>query len=183
MAPAPHETLVGVPSSGPARTMSLIPTRPPGRRTRAISANVASLSPDRTMTQFEMTTSTEASSSGICSMVPWRNSTLRRTGLGGVAAGEVEHLDGGVEPVGEAGRADPPGRQQHVDAAAGAEVQHGVAGLQVGDGDRVAAAEADAHRGVREAGEVVVVAGTERTVTAAQPSQASPASTRRAASA
>ena len=55
-------------------------------------------------------------------------------------------------------------------------------GPQVGDGDRVAAAEADAHRGVREAGEVVVVAGAERSAPA-QPSQASPASTRRAASA
>ena len=69
-------TVVGVPSSGWARTMSLIPTRPPGRRTRAISANVASLSPDSTMTQLEMTTSTDASGSGIASMVPWRNSTL-----------------------------------------------------------------------------------------------------------
>ena len=140
MAPAPHETLVGVPSSGPARTMSLIPTRPPGRSTRAISANVASLSPDRTMTQFEMTTSTDASSSGICSMRAVEELDVRRAGLGGVAAGQLEHLDGGVEPVGEPGRADPAGRQQHVDAAAGAEVQHGLAGLQVGDGDRVAAA-------------------------------------------
>ena len=140
MAPAPHETLVGVPSSGPARTMSLIPTRPPGRRTRAISANVASLSPDRTMTQFEMTTSTEASVERDLLDRAVEELDVGRAGLGGVAAGQLEHLDGGVEPVGEPGRADPAGRQQHVDAAAGAEVQHGLAGMQVGDGDRVAAA-------------------------------------------
>ena len=116
------------------------------------------------MTQLEMTTSTEASSSGICFDAAVEELDVRRPGLGGVAAGQLEHLDGGVESVGEAGRADPTGRQQHVDAAARAEVQHGVTGLQVGDGDRVAAPEADAHRGVRQAGEVVVVAGTERTV-------------------
>ena len=91
------------------------------------------------MTQFEMTTSTLASGSGTSSIVPWRNSTFVDAGVGGVATGEVDHLDGGVEPVGEPARADPAGRQQHVDAAAGAEVQHHVAGTEVGDGDRVAA--------------------------------------------
>ena len=80
-------------------------------------------------------------------------------GLGGVAAGEVEHLGGHVEPVDVAGRADPLGRQQHVDAAAGAEVEHGLAGVEVGDGGRVAAAEAGQRGGVGQVAEVVVVGG------------------------
>ena len=49
--------------------MSLTATRPPGFRTRAISRNTAGLSGARLRTQFEMTQSTEASGSGIWSMV------------------------------------------------------------------------------------------------------------------
>ena len=83
------------------------------------------------------------------------------TGLDGVAAGELEHLDGRVESVHEPGRPDATGRQQHVDPATGPEVHDGVTGLQVDDRGRVAAAEAGSHRGVRKTGQVVVVAGTE----------------------
>ena len=133
------------------------------------------------MTQFEMTTSTDASAERDLLDRAVEELDVARAGVGCVAAGELEHLDGGVEPVGETGRADPAGRQEHVDPAAGAEVQHDLARMEVGDGDRVAAAEADPHRRVREPVEVVVVAGTERPNT--RPSQVSPASTRRAASA
>src|ERR1019366_5814668 len=52
------------------------PRRPPGRRTRKLSAKTAALSPDRLITQLEMITSTELSGSGIASMWPCRNSTL-----------------------------------------------------------------------------------------------------------
>ena len=69
-----------------------------------------------------------------------------RPGLGGVAARQLEHLDGGIEPVGEPARADPAGRQQHVDPAARAEVQHDLARMEIGHGDRVAAPEADRAR-------------------------------------
>ena len=60
-------------------------------------------------------------------MVPLWNSTLRRAGLGGVGAGQVEHLVGHVDAVREAGGADAAGRQQHVDATARAEVEHPLA--------------------------------------------------------
>ena len=50
--------------------------RPPGLSTRNASRSTASLSVDRLMTQFEMTTSTELSGSGMCSIVPLRNSTF-----------------------------------------------------------------------------------------------------------
>jgi hypothetical protein len=45
-----------------------------------------------------------------------------------------------------AGGSDPAGGQQHVDAAAGAEVKHDLAGAQVVDGEGVAAAEAGRDR-------------------------------------
>ena len=51
---------------------------PPGRSTRAISANTRSFSGDRLITQLEMTQSTEASSTGSCSMMPLRTSTFAR---------------------------------------------------------------------------------------------------------
>ena len=40
--------------------MSLIPIRPPGLSTRAISVSTAALSIERLITQFEITTSTES---------------------------------------------------------------------------------------------------------------------------
>ena len=62
--------------SASSATTSLIPIRPPGRRTRAISASTAALSAARLMTQLLMTTSIEAAGSGIDSIVPRTNSTL-----------------------------------------------------------------------------------------------------------
>ncbi len=140
--------------------------RPPGVSTRNISASTAGLSVDRLMTQLEMTTSTEPSGSGTSSIVPLRNSTLVGAGLGGVGPGQVEHLVGHVDAVGEAGGADPPGGQQDVDAAAGTEVEHRLAGLQLGDHHRVAAAEARGHRLGRQLALLVraVETGSERVV-------------------
>ena len=82
-------------------------------------------------------------------------------GLGGVAAGQVEHLGGEVDPVRLAGWADPAGRQQHVDAATRSQVQHHLPGMEVGDGDRVAAPGAGQGCRVGQSGEVVVQAGAE----------------------
>ena len=62
--------------SASSATTSLMPIRPPGRRTRAISARTVALSADRLMTQLLMTTSTLASPSGMDSMRPLRNSTF-----------------------------------------------------------------------------------------------------------
>ena len=80
-----------------------------------------------------------------------------RPGLGRVAASEDEHLGGHVEPVHVAGGADPLGGEQHVDAAAGTEIEHGLALAQLGDGGGVAAAEAGERGGVGQVAEVVVV--------------------------
>ena len=49
-------------------TMSVMPIRPPGRRTRAISRKTERLSTARLMTQLLMTTSTDAAGSGIASI-------------------------------------------------------------------------------------------------------------------
>ena len=66
-----------------------------------------------------------------------------------VLLGERQHLVGHVEAVRFAGRSDAPRRQQHVDAAAGAEIEHGLAGLQLGQRGRIAAAERRLQREVR----------------------------------
>ena len=56
--------------------MSEMPSRPPGRSTRKLSAKTAGRSVDRLITQLEMITSTEPSGSGIASIWPSRNSTF-----------------------------------------------------------------------------------------------------------
>ncbi len=49
---------------------------------------------------------------------------VRRAGLGRVRPGQGEHLVGHVHPVGEPRLTHPPRGQQHVDPAAGAQIQH-----------------------------------------------------------
>jgi hypothetical protein len=56
--------------------MSETANRPPGFKTRNASASTRRLSAERLITQFEMITSTAASGKGMCSMSPFRNSTL-----------------------------------------------------------------------------------------------------------
>ncbi len=130
--------------------MSETPTRPPGFSTRAISVRTAGLSTERLITQFEMTTSTLLAGSGICLDHPLEEMHVRDARLRGVLLREREHLVRHVEPVGGPGRADPLRRQDHVDPAARAEVEHRLALVQIGDRDRVAAAERREHRRVRE---------------------------------
>ncbi|MCG3775159.1 MAG: hypothetical protein JW395_1988 [Nitrospira sp.] len=62
--------------NGCTSAKSLTATRPPGFNTRAISAHTCSLSGDKLITQFDITTSTDASDTGRCSISPSRNSTL-----------------------------------------------------------------------------------------------------------
>ena len=69
-------------------------------------------------------------------------------GLALVFAGKGEHVVGHVEAVGFAGGADAPGREQHIDAAAGAEVEHGFARLELDERGGIAAAQRGEH-GVR----------------------------------
>src|SRR3989304_2021857 len=103
-----------------------MPMRPPGRRTRAISAKTAGLSP------------------------------------GGWGAGGGEHLVGHVEAEDPAARTHASRREEHVDAAARAEVEDALALVQLGDRDGVAAAEAgQARRLGRRGGGRVVETGPE----------------------
>ena len=83
-------------------TTSLIPIRPPGLSTRAISVSTAGLSTERLITQFEITTSTESAGSGICSITPFRKWTFATPASARVLLREREHLVGHVEPVGDA---------------------------------------------------------------------------------
>ncbi len=64
-------------------------------------------------------------------------------GLGGRAAGQLDHLRGRVQADDPTRRADPAGREQQVEPGAAAEVEHGLPGPQLGHADRVAAAEAE----------------------------------------
>ena len=77
---------------------------------------------------------------------------VRRPGLGRVPLGQREHLVGHVEPDTLAGRADPLGREQHVDPAAGPQVEDALALAQLRDGGRIAAAERREHRRLRQLG-------------------------------
>src|SRR5215472_5298738 len=66
-----------------------MPIRPPGTRTRNISASTAGLSVDRLITQLEITTSTDASGSGRSSISPLRNSTFSAPALAALARARV----------------------------------------------------------------------------------------------
>ena len=131
--------LCGVTSS--SATTSEIPMRPPGpARGTSRPARPACRS-DRLMTQLEITTSTDSSGSGTSSMVPLRNSTFSAPALRFVRVASAEHLVGHVHAVREAGRADPPGREQHVDPAARAQVEDPLAVVQLGHGQWIPAPE------------------------------------------
>ena len=127
--------------TSPRTTTSETANRPPGFSTRNASRSTASLSLDRLMTQFEMMTSTELSGSGMASMVALQELDVRRARLALILACERQHLVGHVEAVGFAGRSDALGREQHVDAAAGPEVEHRLARFEREQGGRVAAPE------------------------------------------
>ena len=67
-----------------------------------------------------------------------------------VLVGERQHLIGHIEPVGFAGGADAVRGKQHVDASAGAEIEHRFAGIERGEQRRIAAAERGFERRLRE---------------------------------
>ena len=69
------------------------------------------------------------------------NSTFVDACLLRVGAGEVEHLVGHVEADRLAAGGDAAGADQDVGAGAGTEIEHGLAGLEVGDRGRNAAPE------------------------------------------
>ena len=99
------------------------------------------LSAERLITQLEITTSTEFGGQRQVLDVALEELGVGGPGLGGVVAGEFEHLVGHVEPDRAAGGTDAAGRDEHVGASTGAEVEHGLALVQVGDRGRHAAAQ------------------------------------------
>ncbi len=127
--------------TSPRITTSDTASLPPGLSTRKASAKTWRLSTDRLMTQFEMITSTVLAGSGISSMVPLRNSTFVAPAFRLVRPGEGQHLVSHVQAIRLAGGPDALRREQHVDAAAAAEVEYDFACVQVREGGGVAAPE------------------------------------------
>ena len=103
------------------------------------------------MTQLEMITSTESSGSGIASISPFRNSTFSTPALRWFSRASASISSVMSRPYALPVGPDPPRREQHVDAAAGAEVEHHLALVQLGQGRGVAAAQRGQHRLGREA--------------------------------
>ena len=97
-----------------------------------------------------------SSGRGMSSMCPLRNCTFSAPAVGLVLLGQGQHLVGHVQAIGEAGRADASGREQHVDAAATAQVEHGFAWFELGQRGRIATAERGLHGLLRDGGDVVV---------------------------
>src|SRR5690606_41325689 len=64
------------------------------------------------------------------------------SGFGRVRASQFGHLVGHVEAVGETGGPHPLGGEEDVDPTTGSQVEDGLALVQFGDGDGVAATEA-----------------------------------------
>src|SRR3954469_7458912 len=73
--------------------------------------------------------------------VPAQELDVGCAGLGDVLLGQAQHLVGHVEAEDSAGWPDAFAREQNVDSAAGAQVQHPFALAHLGDGDWVPAAE------------------------------------------
>ena len=102
--------------------------RPPGRSTRNASRRTAGLSADRLITQLrDHRRRPSRREAGSSSIVALEELDVLGARLALVLAREREHLVGHVEAVGLAARADAARREQHVDAAAGAEIEHGLA--------------------------------------------------------
>ncbi len=66
---------------------------------------------------------------------------IGQAGLPNVAPGEGKHLVGHIDSVDLAGRTHPSGREDDIDPAAGAEIEHDLALLKGGDRQGIAASE------------------------------------------
>ena len=132
-------------SSGESRssaTTSLTPTRPPGLSTRAISRSTCALvgrEVDDAVRDHDV--DALGRQRHVLDLAA-QEVDVGGSRLGLVALGEREHLLRHVEPVDDARGADAARGEQHVDAAARAEVEHRLSLPQLGDGGGVAAPEA-----------------------------------------
>ena len=79
------------------------------------------------MTQFEITRSTESAGSGISSITPLRKMRVPDPGLGAFWRARASISSVMSSPKARPAVADALGREDHVDPAAGAEVEHGFA--------------------------------------------------------
>ena len=120
--------------------------RPPGLSTRKASRSTRSLAAERLITQFEMMTSTVLSGSGMFSIWPFKNSTFSTPALRLFSLARASIPSVNIETVGLACGSDASGREQDVDPAARAEVEDGLARVELGKGRRIAAAERRLHR-------------------------------------
>ena len=98
------------------------------------------------ITQFEMMTSTELSGSGMFSISPFKKLHVFHSGFALILPRQGQHFVSHVEAVRFACRSNALGGKQHVDAAAGAQIEDGFAGAEFGERGWVAATERRKHR-------------------------------------
>ena len=114
---------------------------PPGRRTRAASPQDPGFVAGKVDHAVGDHHVNRVVGEGYRFDLPLQEFDVLDTGFLLVAASEFEHLVGHVEAEGLAGRADPPGREQDVDAATGSEIENGLTFFEISDGSRISAAE------------------------------------------
>ncbi len=131
--------------SSPCTTTSETAKRPPGLSTRKASASTCFLSAERLITQFDMITSTRRVRQRDMLDLAAEEFGVRHAGGALILACERQHLVGHVEAVRLAGGAHAPRGEEHVDAAARAEIQDGLAGMQLGERGGISAAERGEH--------------------------------------
>src|SRR5947209_20608076 len=105
-------------------TISETAKRPPGTSTRKAARRTCRLSAERLMTQLEMTTSTAFAGRGICSISPFEKTYMLYPRFSTVAFCQFKHGIGHIQAIGKASRSNTPRREQHIDAAATAQVEH-----------------------------------------------------------
>ena len=103
------------------------------------------MSAERLITQFEMMTSTELSGSGMCSISPFRNSTLLSPAFCLFSIRQSEHLVRHVETVSLAGRPNPSSRKQNIDTAAGTQIEDNLSRIQFRQCGRIPAPQRSEH--------------------------------------
>ena len=128
-------------------TMSASASRPPGRSTRAASANTRRLSAERLITPLEITASNEPSSKGSSSIrARWKLTCSRRR------RSDLASCSGVISTPMTEPAARPARGREHVHARAAAEIEHALAREQAREAEVVAHARERVHGLRRVAG-------------------------------
>ncbi len=159
-----HSSMSRRTSSGirPRATMSATASRPPGFNTRYASLEHAPFvgrKVDHAVRYHDVDRS--AGERDVLHLA-LQELDVFHAGLLLIRARDLEHLVGHIETVRLSRRADAPGREDHVDTAAGSEIEDDFARLELGERGRVAAAERGERRferNVLELGVVVEIRG------------------------